>query len=288
MPTLGLFGGNMGVCATADGATRACELAEQLGYDSVWVGEHVVAPSPRVPPSMIEPEYPILDPLVALGLMAGVTERVLLATGIVILPQRNPVVLAKQLASLDVLSNGRLIFGVGVGYVEPEMRAVGVPMEGRGARADEYLEAMRSLWEDEAPAFRGRHVEFDGVDAHPRPLQRPLPVIVGGHTSAAHRRTVQHADGWYGFMLDRDATATQVESLRREAQAVGREFEELTLTVSPSEPLDPQVVRDYTSLGVGRLVVVPPRDFWRPGSSLSDFEAFVHANAPDRVGAEPA
>src|SRR5437667_5712116 len=102
MPTLGLFGANMGPCAAADGVLEISALAEQLGYDSLWVGEHVVAPRPRVAPSLIEPDYPILDPLVTLGLMAAETRRVRLATGIVILPQRNPVVLAKQLASLDV------------------------------------------------------------------------------------------------------------------------------------------------------------------------------------------
>src|SRR3954465_13440853 len=138
MPPLGLFGANMGPCAGAEGAIKIADLAEQLGYDSLWMGEHVVAPSPRVPPSMIEPDYPILDPLVTLGLVAARTRRVRLATGIVILPQRNPVVLAKALATLDVVSRGRLVFGMGVGYVEPEMSAVGVPMEGRGARADEY------------------------------------------------------------------------------------------------------------------------------------------------------
>src|SRR2546421_5289302 len=141
MPTLGLFGTNMGACACAEGASQIGALAEQLGFDSLWMGEHVVAPRPHAAPSPIAPDYPILDPLVALAMIAGQTRQVLLATGIVILPQRNPVVLAKQLASLDVLSEGRLIFGMGVGYLEPEMRAVGVPMEGRGARATEYLGA---------------------------------------------------------------------------------------------------------------------------------------------------
>jgi probable F420-dependent oxidoreductase len=287
VPTLGLFGINMGVCVTADAAiTEIAVLAEQLGYDSLWMGEHVVAPSPRVRPSPIEPDYPILDPLVTLALVAGKTERMLLATGIVILPQRNPVVLAKELATLDVLSGGRLVFGLGVGYVEPEMRAVGVPMEGRGARADEYLQAMRALWHDDAPAFRGRHVEFDAVDAHPRPLQRPLPVVIGGNSRPAHRRTVAHGQGWYGFMLDREQTAEQIESLRREAAAAGRDFDQLTITVSPSEPLDPEVVRDYGAMGVGRLALVPPPDYWRGRQSMPDFEEFVRANAPERVGAE--
>lgn len=280
-PLLGLFGANMGPCATPDGALQISALAEQLGYDSLWMGEHVVVPTPRAAPSPMEPDDPVLDPLVTLALVAAATERVRLATGIVILPQRNPVVLAKQLASLDVLSRGRLVFGMGVGYLEPEMRAVGVPMEGRGDRAVEYLQAMRSLWEDDAPAFRGRHVEFAGIDAHPRPVQRPIPVVMGGHSPAAHRRAVQHAAGWYGFMLDRPSTAAQIESLRREAEAAGRDFDELTITISPSERLDPEVVRGYAELDVDRLVLVPRAD--RP---LADLEGFVRRNAPERVGAE--
>jgi probable F420-dependent oxidoreductase len=279
---LGLFGANMGACATADGAIQIGALAEELGYDSLWMGEHLVAPSPRVPPSPMDPDYPILDPLVALGFVAAVTRRMRLATGIVILPQRNPVVLAKQLATLDALSRGRVMFGMGVGYLEPEMSAVGVPMEGRGARADEYLAAMRALWEKEAPAFRGRHVAFEGVDAHPRPVQRPLPVVVGGHSAVAHRRAVQHADGWYGFFLDREATAKQIDSLRHEAQAAARELDDFSITVSPGEWLNPGVVRDYADLGVDRLVLVP-----RQGLSLADLDAFVRKNAPESVGAEP-
>ena len=176
-PTIGLFAVNSHVCAEPEAAVRIAELAESLGYDSLWAGEHVVVPSPRVDPSPMEPEEPILDPLVALAHLAARTERIRLGTGVIILPQRNPLVLAKQVASLDVLSGGRLILGIGVAYLEPEMRAVGVPMEGRGTRSDEYLAAMRSLWEDDTPAFRGRFVDFEGVDAHPRPMQRPLPVV---------------------------------------------------------------------------------------------------------------
>jgi probable F420-dependent oxidoreductase len=282
-PTLGLFATNMGDCATADGAARIGGLAEELGYDSLWMGEHVVAPSPRVPPSPIDPRYPMLDSLVALGFAAAATARVLLATGIVILPQRNPVVLAKQLASLDVLSGGRLVFGMGVGYVEPEMSAIGVPMEGRGARADEYLAAMRALWEEERPMFHGEHVSFEGVDAYPRPVQERVPVVVGGHSSAAHRRAARLGEGWYGFALDRAATAEQVASLRRAAEEAGRDFDALEINVSPSERLDPQVVRDYADLGVDRLVLITRQDL-----ALDEFEDRVRRNAPDELGAARA
>lgn len=285
--TLGLFGVNHGVCATPDTAIRVSALAERLGYDSLWIGEHVVVPRPWAAPSPLAPSHPVLDPLTTLAFLAARTERVLLATGIVILPQRQPVVLAKQLSSLDVLSGGRLVFGMGIGYLEPEMRAVGVSMADRGARAVEYLKVMRSLWEDDAPAFHGQYVHFDGVDAHPRPVQRPLPVIVGGHSRAAHRRAARYGNGWYGWQLDRRETATHMESLRRAADEAGREFGELSIIVSPTESLDPEVVRDYAKLGVTRLVVVPRRDFVGSDVPLADIEDFVRANAPPRVGAEP-
>src|SRR5262249_50566535 len=155
-------------------------LAEELGYDSLWMGEHIVVPDPHVRPSPMQPTDPILDGVAALAFLAGITERIRLATGIVILPQRNPLVVAKQLASVDVVSGGRVTSGSGVGYLGPAMAAIGVPRERRGARADEYLAAMRALWEADQPAYEGEFVSFSGVNAYPRPVQRPVPVIVGG------------------------------------------------------------------------------------------------------------
>ena len=281
-PTIGLFAVNSHVCSDPEVAARIAALAESLGYDSLWAGEHVVVPSPRVDPSPMEPDEPILDPLVALAHLAGRTERILLGTGVIILPQRNPLVLAKQVASLDVLSGGRLILGIGVAYLEPEMTAIGVPMEGRGARADEYLAAMRSLWQDDAPAYRGRYVHFEAVDAHPRPAQRPVPVVVGGHTERAHLRAARHADGWYGFMVGLRAMAEQRESLDRAIERAGRE-RPLHVSISPSRRLDPDTVTAYAELGVNRLIVVPP-----PGLTLGDLVGFVEANAPARLGAAAA
>ncbi|MEJ2852039.1 MULTISPECIES: TIGR03619 family F420-dependent LLM class oxidoreductase [unclassified Saccharothrix] len=266
---IGLFGINMGPCAEPEALTRIGGLAEDLGYHRLWLGEHVVAPSPRVPPSPMDPDLPILDPLLALAHLAAVTRRVRLATGIVVLPQRNPVVLAKQLATLDVLSGGRLDLGVGVGYLEPEMTAVGVPMAGRGARADEHLAAMKALWEMPEPAFHGEHVSFSGVDAHPRPRQRPVPVYVGGHSVTARRRAARH-QGWYGFMLDRRQTADQVAGLPPGIEVV----------VTPSERLDPDVVADYAESGVHELAVCPPARHWRPGVPVDAWEEFVRVNAP--------
>jgi probable F420-dependent oxidoreductase len=281
-PTIGLFAVNSHACASPAAAARIAALAEKLGYDSLWAGEHVVVPSPRVEPSPMEPDEPILDPLVALAHVTAHTERIRLGTGIIILPQRNPLVLAKQVASLDVLSGGRLILGIGVAYLEPEMRAIGVPMDGRGARADEYLAAMRALWEEEAPSFSGRHVEFEGVDAHPRPVQRPLPVVVGGHTRAAHRRAARSADGWYGFMVGLRAMAEQRELMRAAIGEAGR-ARSLHVSVTPARRLDEESVRAYSKLGVDRLIVAPP-----VGLSSEELGEFVEANAPERVGGTPA
>jgi probable F420-dependent oxidoreductase len=253
---LGLFALNQHADAR-DVLGRIAPLAEELGYESLWMGEHVVVPDPRVSPSPMEPHDPILDPLLALAFAAAHTRRMRLATGIVILPQRNPLVLAKQLASLDRVSGGRVLFGMGVGYLEPEMTAIGVPMEHRGSRAVEYLGAMRALWEQEQPAFEGEFVRFSGVNAHPRPLQRPLPVVMAGHSAPAHRRAALHADGWYGFMLDLEATAQQIEGLDAALADAGRKRADLEITVTPRGRIDAEKVAAYGRLGVHRLVLVP-------------------------------
>jgi probable F420-dependent oxidoreductase len=281
-PTIGLFAVNSHACAEPEPAARVAALAEQLGYDSLWAGEHVVVPSPRAEPSPMDPEEPILDPLVALAHLAAHTERVLLGTGLIVLPQRNPLVLAKQVASVDVLARGRLILGIGVGYLEPELTAIGVPMAGRGTRADEYLAAMRSLWEDDAPAYHGRHVDFEGVAARPRPEQRPLPVVVGGHTPAAHRRAARHADGWHGFMLGLRAMAAQRDLMHQAIESSERD-RPLHVSVTPARPLDEETVGAYAELGVDRLIVMPP-----PNLELSELLEFVERNAPARVGAAAA
>ena len=189
---LGVFGINSGSSYRPEDTIALARLAEELGFDSIWAGEHVVVPSPRVVPSPMEPEDPILDPLVHLGFVAAATERLLLATGIIILPQRNPLVLAKQAATLDVLSGGRLLLGIGAGYLEPEMTAIGVPMAGRGTRTDDHLAAMRAIWTQPGPVeHHGPFIDFAGVDAHPRPVTPGGPrIVVGGHTPAAYRRAV--------------------------------------------------------------------------------------------------
>src|SRR5215470_14365044 len=214
----GLFSINAYAAIEPRAAARLAQAAEAAGFESLWAGEHVGLPDPQAPPSPMAPTDAILDPVIALTYAAAVTTRVRLGTGIIILPQRNPLVLAKELASLDVLSGGRLIFGIGVGYLEPEFRALGAPFADRGAVTDEYLAAMRAIWSEPSPAYQGRFVSFANVQAHPHPVQRPHPpVVVGGRTTRAFRRAVQQGDGWYGFALDLDATGRAIAGLRAAA-----------------------------------------------------------------------
>ncbi len=182
--------------------------------------------------------------------------RVRLGTGIIILPQRNPLVLAKELASLDELSGGRLICGIGVGYLEPEFRALGIPFTDRGARTDDYLAAMRAIWTQPNPAYQGRFVSFAGVQAHP---QRNIPVVIGGESPPAYRRAVERATGWYGFNLDLNETAQALAAIRTALQRSARpqELGDLEISVTPAEPLTLEDVKRFADLGVHRLIVMP-------------------------------
>jgi len=259
---LGVSGLNAKATLRPEDTVRLARLAEELGYRSWWAGDHVVLPSPRTPDSPMAPTDPILDPLVHLGYVAAVTERIELATGIVILPQRNPVVLAKQAASLDVLSGGRLMLGVGAGYLEPEMAAVGVSLAERGRRTDEYIDAMTALWTSPTPEYHGRFVSFDHVDAHPRPV-RPggVKIVVGGHSPAALRRAVARGHGWFGNGSGVADLEKHLAGLREAAERVPRPDRLGRMEINWMQ-LDPVRVSaaeasQYASLGVDRLVVYP-------------------------------
>jgi probable F420-dependent oxidoreductase len=255
----GLFGINLGACADPEAAVRVARAAEAAGFDSLWTGEHVVLPDPQQPPSPSAPGTPFLDPAVALSFVAAHTRKILLATGIIILPQRNPLVLAKEIASLDVLSKGRAVLGIGAGYLHQEFRALGIPFERRGDRTDEYLDAIRALWTLPQPRFAGEFVSFEGIDAHPRPIQKPgPPIVVGGASPGALRRAVRRGNGWYGFAMDPVTTAHCLEGLARARDEVPRpaELGPLEISVTPPPGLDEAGVRRYAELGVDRLVLL--------------------------------
>jgi probable F420-dependent oxidoreductase len=272
---LGLFGINMGPCADPETAARVARAAEDAGFDSVWTGEHVVLPDPQAPPSPAAPDTPMLDPAAALAFLAGRTSRIHLATGIVILPQRNPLVLAKELATVDVVSGGRLWFGLGAGYLKQEFDALGAPFEDRGARTNEAIEVIRALWTQEKPRFDGRFWSFEGIQAMPRPVQKPHPpVLVGGHSPPAWRRAVAQGDGWYGFFLDPDNARKALEGLAEAAKHVERRSERpLEISVTPAASLDRDTVARYEDLGVHRLVPIAR------GRSGDEQVAFVEETA---------
>ncbi|MDJ0851659.1 MAG: LLM class flavin-dependent oxidoreductase [Myxococcota bacterium] len=253
----GYFGINFGPLADPEAMLRVARAAEAAGLDSVWTGEHVVLPDPQVPPSPAPPQTPMLDPSVALAHVAAATETLLLGTGIIILPQRNPVELAKELASLDVVSKGRLLFGLGAGYLEPEFRALGANFEERGAVTDESIDVLRALWTQEQPHFEGRFFRFGGIDAQPRPVQRPHPpIVVGGMSRLAARRAAARGNGWYGFFTDPETTAKSLGWIREAVEQGLRppELGELEISVTPPPPVTPELVKRYAELGVHRII----------------------------------
>jgi probable F420-dependent oxidoreductase len=248
---LGVQGLNSG---PVEATTALARHAEEAGYGSWWAHDHVVLPTG--PDATMDARTPIVDPLVHLAHVAAVTTRITLGTAIVILPQRNPLVLAKQAASLDALSGGRFVLGVGAGWLAAEMVAVGVPMAGRGARTDEYLDAMTALWTSPEAAFRGRYVVFADVAAYPQPAG--IRVVVGGRSPAAYRRAVSRAHGFYGNGTP-DDIASDLKGLARAAQEVERpaRLGELEITAMPLTEADAATPDRYADLGVHRLVLRP-------------------------------
>ncbi|MEQ1874491.1 MAG: TIGR03619 family F420-dependent LLM class oxidoreductase [Ilumatobacteraceae bacterium] len=263
----GLFAMNYGTCADPEAAIRVAQYAEAAGFESLWTGEHIVLPSPLIDGFSMRPTLPFLDTIVALTLIAANTTTIKVASGIIELPLHHPVLLAKQLASIDQISRGRLMVGIGAGYLEPEFSAMGVELSERGGRMDEHLDAMRALWSMPDPEFHGRHVAFSGVDAYPRTVSPSgPPIIVGGIKKPARRRAIEKANGWYLFATDQDLAREAVNTIRAETEQYQRPaaLGKLELTMTPVGPFTEAVVESYRELGVERLVVLPrpdaPRD----------------------------
>jgi len=250
---------NMRPCVTPEAIATVARAAENAGFESFWGGEHLALADPQTPVSPMPPRIDFVDLNVTMAFAAAHTRTLRFGTGIMILPLRNPVVLAKQLASVDVMSHGRLIFGIGIGNLEFEFNAVGMPFDHKGKRAEEALAAMKTLWTMDRAEFHGRYFSFAGVRAAPRPVQRPHPEIVfGGKTRHAFSRTARLGNGWYGYGLDLAATRDCVEGIRSACAAAGRRFEEIEVNITPKGALDRDLARRYADLGVARLIL-PPR-----------------------------
>lgn len=205
--------------ATPEIIRTAAVRAEALGYDSVWVSDHVVVPRANV----ANFGTTIFDPLITLGVVAGATRRVRLGTTVLIVPYRPAVVTAKMISSLDALSDGRVILGVGAGWVAAESAMLGVPFAERGPMTDEYLRAMQELWTSPSPSFSGKYVQFHDLHFEPRPTQTPHPPIwVGGHSRAALRRTVELGAAWHPINRSPEELRAGVAELARLSRARGR------------------------------------------------------------------
>ena len=205
--------------ATPDIIRSAAVRAEQLGYDSVWVSDHVVVPHANV----ANFGETIFDPLVTLAVIAGATTRVRLGTTVLIVPYRNAVVTAKMISSLDALSGGRFVFGVGAGWVAAESAALGVPFAERGAMTDEYLTAMQELWTKREPSFAGTYTQFSHLVFEPKPVQKPHPPIwVGGHGRPSLRRTAQFGTAWHPINRSPEELRAGMKELTTLCQARGR------------------------------------------------------------------
>jgi probable F420-dependent oxidoreductase len=274
------FASSIGVDATS--ALDVCRRAEAAGFESLWGGEHVILPSTiasKYPYSAdgkipAEPDTPIPDPLIWLAFAAAAAPKMRLGTCILIVPQRNPVVLAKELATLDTLSGGRVELGIGVGWLREEFDALGVPWERRGARNDEYIGAMRALWKGPHASFRGEFVSFEPVTCSPRPVNGSIPIIVGGDTDAAIDRVVRLADGYFPGEGDFERLRALVGKLRAAAERAGRDPASIEIhAMFGAQMADPiRGAEQLAALGVSRAMV-PAFFFAGPGGldRLSEF-----------------
>ncbi len=234
----GIAFANTGPFAHPAAAVEFAQAAEAAGFESLWTVEHVVVPSGYDSPYPYDPsgkmpggeDFPIPDPLIWLSYVAAATSRIHLATGILILPQRNPVVLAKELATLDHLSGGRMLLGIGVGWLEEEFDAIGVPFAERGRRTDDHVGAMRALWTQEKASFHGEFTNFDACISRPQPVQGTIPVHIGGHTDIAAKRAGRLGDGFFPGKGSHEELARSFDLVRRTAVEHGRDPDAIEMT----------------------------------------------------------
>lgn len=243
---------------------EAAQAVEAAGFHSLWVPEHVVffpdyqsrypySGDGRIPG---DPEG-VLDPFMALTYIAAGTQSIRLGTGICLVPQRQPVYTAKQVADLDYLSGGRVDFGVGIGWLKEEFELLQMSFSGRAERCLEYLEVMQALWAPGVSSYAGANYTLPDCLMNPKPAQSPHPpIFFGGESDAALRRVISHGQGWYGFDLSPEALATRLQRLREMADEAGRDFDDLLIYLGPNkQPVTAETVAAYEAAGVDQLIV---------------------------------
>lgn len=279
----GIAFANTGPLSLGPNATGVAQAIEAAGFDSIWTVEHVLVPTDYESP------YPysrsgkmpggttsdIPDPLVWLAYVAAVTDTLLLGTGILILPQRNPAVTAKEVATLDKLSGGRVRLGIGVGWLEEEFDALGVPFAGRGARTDAYVAAMRALWTGEEVTLDDGYQRWDKAVSLPTPAAGPVPIVVGGHSEAAARRAGRLGDGFFPGKGSPETLAHLFTVMCQAAEDAGRDPDAIEITAGTpalggADPLG--AVEEMAALGVDRLIIPPLA--WDPESARDAYGQF--------------
>ncbi len=294
MPTT--FGTSMpsrGDMASPENLRTLAQRAESLGFDSVWVSDHIILPRkvdsfyPYAADGVatFRPDEDYYDPLATLNFLAGCTQKIRLGTHVLILPYRNPVVTAKMLSTLDVLSGGRVILGAGVGWMEEEFQALGLDTYAqRGAVTDEYIQLFKELWTKDEPEFQGEHYQLSGMGFMPKPVQKPHPPIwIGGHTNPAIRRAAEYGDGWMPIglrppaILEPEELAEKIARLRRLTVRAGRPEDAVSLCFSTGVTFDDSPgatrrmmsgraeqiatdLRQYQDLGVRNFILGFPGD----------------------------
>jgi len=261
---IGTFATFMSPLSTPEMIGDFARRAEGIGLESIWMGEHVVLfgetefpyPGSRDGKIPVPEGGGMLDTVATFGYLGACTSTIRFGTGITLIPQRNPVYTAKEFATLDWLTGGRIDLGIGVGWCKEEVVACGYTFEDRGKRCDEILEMMRLLWTEPIAEYHGEFHELAPCRMDPKPLQKPhIPIIVGGHSTASFRRAAKYGSGWYGFQLDVEATSEVCKSLDAALAEQGRSREDFELVITPTFNVTEGMVRAYEDLGVDRLIV---------------------------------
>jgi probable F420-dependent oxidoreductase len=242
--------------------------AEEVGFESAWIGEHLILPVNYTSKYPYSPDgrfpapadVPFHDPMLALAFAAAVTSTIRLATGIYVVPIRNAITTAKSVASLDVLSNGRVIFGIGIGWFAEEFEAAGATFKDRALRTREYIELMKALWTKEDPDYVGKTISLTGVRFNPKPVQKPHPpIVVGGTSELAIKRTVRYGDGWYAVARSMDEARKLISQLKEHMRTANRTRPvEITLSLRTGHPQTVDEVKELADLGVERVLAGLP------------------------------
>ena len=278
---VGIIPVNIGV-QSAKQMVQSAKFAESLGYESVWTFEHVIVPvnyESKYPYNKsgnmgAAPETNFVDPLIALSAIAAATSTLRLATGVNILSQVNPIYMAKQAASLDFISDGRFMLGVGIGWLREEFEALGVPFEHRGARFDDYVAGMRKIWSGEIVEHKSDFISWSGFKSYPLPIQSPFPVVMGGVKGKIFKRTAQLGNGWFAPTGNPAELKKHLESLKFECDAINRDMSEIEITCMWPGVGGKEFLGELEAVGVNR-VVVPMMGADDPMERLSKIAAQV-------------